>query len=72
MVILETSYRLGRPSLINYKEDTGANCNLLPLHDLCKVKPGMDLDFLTHNINPSVKLEAYTRNEIKQYSQVCH
>ena len=68
---LEISYGLGRPSLINYKVDTGADGSLLPLHDLCKVKQDMNLDSMAHTINPNVKLEAYTRNNIKQYSLVC-
>ena len=33
---LETHYRSGRPSFINYKVDTGTNGNLLPIHDLHK------------------------------------
>ena len=53
--------------LINYKLDTETDGNMLPLHNLCKVKPDMDIDLLAHTINPIVKLEAYTRNEIKQY-----
>ena len=71
MIEIKPCYRSGRLCLINYKVNPGANNNLLPLHDLYKVKPDMDLDSLAHTIDPSVKLEAYTRNEIKQYSQVC-
>ena len=71
MTKLETHYMSGRPSLINYSVDTGANSNLLPIHYLHNVKPYVDLDSLAHTINPNVKLEAYSRNEIKQYGKVC-
>ena len=56
MTKLETCYGSGRPSLINYKVDTGADGNLLPIHDLHKVKPDVELDSLAHTINPNVKL----------------
>ena len=71
MIKPETCCRSERPSLINYKVETGVNGNLLPLHDLHKVKPDIDLDCLAHTLNPNVKLEAYTWNKIKQYGQVC-
>ena len=71
MIKLETHYKYGRPSVINYKVDTEANGIMLPLHDLYMVKPAVDLDSLAHTINPNVKLEAYMRNDIKQDGQVC-
>ena len=45
--------------------DTGDDGNLLPIHDLCKVKSDVDLEY-AHTINLNVKLEACTGNEIKQ------
>ena len=50
--------------------DTGADGRLLPLQDLCKVKPDVDLDSLAHTINSSAKLGAYTELRLSKAKNV--